>query len=61
MLNHNDNVLTVTIGSKLSTIGNYAFRSCKVLESVTIEAETPPIPSFNNAPAALKIYVPSAW
>ena len=53
----------VRIGNGIESIGDYCFIRCIALESVTIEATTPPTfggsAVFNNTSANLKIYVPA--
>lgn len=53
---------TITIGDKITSIGNSAFNDCRKLESVTILATTPPTLGtyvFSNHKSSLKFYVPA--
>ena len=59
--NANKNMLSVTIGDRITNIGLLAFNSCSKLKSVTCLATTPPTLGMNpfESRAEFPIYVPA--
>lgn len=56
------NIISATIPASVTKIGNYVFRYCNALESITCLATIPPLltsTSFANASDTFKIYVPA--
>ena len=57
------NLQSITLPSKITSIGDYAFLNCTSLLNLTLQSETPPTlgeGAFEGTATLLKIYVPAS-